>query len=144
MLFFFTFSKKVYALGIFYLVWQIIDDEEVWSNSCFCLFSTMIPGSQTSTYLLLKFSTPISESWIRPPCVGRCCHRWCSFTRCWLCTPFLGRVLALAKRGWSMEKKYTGYMFTMVITFFTFFITSKVFLEKFLGFQPAKINVWSI
>ena len=54
MLFFFTFSKKVYALGIFYLVWQIIDAEEVWSNSCFCLFSTMIPGSQTSTYLIIS------------------------------------------------------------------------------------------
>ena len=50
MLFFFTFFKKVYALGIFYRVLQIIDAEEVWSNSCFCLFSTMIPGSQTSTY----------------------------------------------------------------------------------------------
>ena len=43
--FFFTFFKKVYALGIFYLVWQIIDAEEVWSNSCFCLFSTMIPDN---------------------------------------------------------------------------------------------------
>ena len=69
MLFFFTFSKKVYALGIFYLVWQIIDAEEVWSNSCFCLFSTMIPGSQTSTY-------PLSRT---PPLSTKCGLKTCFF-----------------------------------------------------------------
>ena len=77
MLFFFTFFKKVYALGIFYLVWQIIDDEEVWSNSCFCLFSTMIPGSQTSA----RSCTSTGQCWQGTPGSNVSSHslQWCLF-----------------------------------------------------------------